>query len=58
MVGCTHVDIEHNAQYCSQMQLLTVAGAGPTLLHRLQLSRNLRNRPGYFNFVPGPGRPC
>ena len=25
-------------------------------IHRLQLSRNLRDSPGFLEFVPGPGR--
>ena len=32
--------------------------AGITYLsHRLQLSRNLRDSPGFVDFVPGPGGP-
>jgi hypothetical protein len=34
VVGCTHVDVEYNAQSCSQMPLLIVAGTGPSLLGR------------------------
>ena len=26
--------------------------------HRLQMSRNLRDSPGFVEFVPGPGRLC
>ncbi len=26
-------------------------------MHRLQVSRNLRDSPGFSSFVPGPGRP-
>ena len=28
-----------------------------SLFHRLQLSRNLRDSPGFVDFVPGPGGP-
>ena len=34
VVGCTQVNIEYNTQSCSKMQLLIVAGAGPTFLGR------------------------
>ena len=45
-----------SSENCIRMYILGAIDDFMRLLHRLQLSRNLRDSPGFVEFVPGPGQ--